>query len=398
MVIIPDPGDDSSYYLFSIGVSLQFGLMYSKIDIRGDNGLGEVMQKNIQLLNFRMVDCITGIKHGNGRDWWVIVREYPYPPISYNNTWYVYLISTSGISSIPIQNVGSLNVTNSGRLCFNSDGTKMCFVNSCSMIELYDFNRCTGEVSNPSNIEPQSLTQPIPWYWSCEFSPSGQYLYVTSQMNPISRLWQFDTWAPNITASKTLIWQTNLPPYTVGALKRAPDNKIYLSCAWVDSSGAYNFPYDSTIYYPENMNLSVINSPDLPGLACNFQPWSFYLGGKRTYWGLPNNPDYDLGPLTGSACDTLVSISDIQDEIPGELFVYYASSWQTAYINAQKLKGNSYHLGVYDILGNEIFQEQEKLNSSWFTKNLNCSAYSKGMYIAVFQTEHERLVRKFLIE
>ena len=32
---------------------------------------------------------------------------------------------------------------------------------------------------------------------------------------------------------------------------------------------------------------------------------SFYLGGKRTYLGLPNNPKYDLGALQGSSCDTL---------------------------------------------------------------------------------------------
>ena len=29
MVIIPNPADDSSYYLFSVGVTYQFGLMYS---------------------------------------------------------------------------------------------------------------------------------------------------------------------------------------------------------------------------------------------------------------------------------------------------------------------------------------------------------------------------------
>jgi hypothetical protein len=37
---------------------MQFGLMYSIIDMRGDGGLGAVTQKNVQLLNFLMVDCI----------------------------------------------------------------------------------------------------------------------------------------------------------------------------------------------------------------------------------------------------------------------------------------------------------------------------------------------------
>jgi hypothetical protein len=29
MIIVPNPADDSSYYLFSVGVTMQFGLMYS---------------------------------------------------------------------------------------------------------------------------------------------------------------------------------------------------------------------------------------------------------------------------------------------------------------------------------------------------------------------------------
>lgn len=67
-------------------------------------------------------------------------------------------------------------------------------------------------------------------------------------------------------------------------------------------------------HYLGNENLGVINLPDSPGLACNFQPWSFYLGGKRTYWGLPNNPDYELGPVTGSICDTLTGINYIEQK------------------------------------------------------------------------------------
>ncbi|MBL0341878.1 MAG: hypothetical protein IPP71_13625 [Bacteroidetes bacterium] len=60
----------------------------------------------------------------------------------------------------------------------------------------------------------------------------------------------------------------------------------------------YNFPYPyPDIYNMYNMNLSVINQPDSLGATCDFQPYSFYLGGKRTYVGLPNNPDYELGPL-----------------------------------------------------------------------------------------------------
>ncbi len=399
LVIVPNPGDDSLYYVFSIGVTNSYGLLYSIVDMKGDNGLGEVTQKNISLLNgIRMVDCLTAIKHGNGRDWWVVAKLSTAHLQTSNNTWFVYLISPNGISVVNTQNVGSLNYTNSGRLSFCPVTNKLCFVSYISMIELYDFDRCTGIISNPLNVEPQNFMLPFPSYWSCEFSPNGRYLYVSGSTTP-STLWQFDTWAPNIPSTKTLIWQINSPPYTAGALKRGPDNKIYLSCAWSDSSGNFNYPYDSTMYYTENMNLSVINSPDSAGLACDFQPWSFYLGGKRTYWGLPNNPDYDLGPLAGSPCDTLVGIEPTPATLqPAELFVFYHPQWQTAFINTQKLTGQNYRLRLYDTRGKEVFNESGKLNPLYFTKNLNCASFAKGMYIVVLETEKEKLTKKFVVE
>jgi hypothetical protein len=305
LVSVNQPQLDSCYYIFSIGVTLPYGLMYSVIDIRLDGGFGSVVQKNVPLLSGLMVDCVTAIKHGNGRDWWIIVRPSPVGQPVYNNTWLLYLVSPSGITAIPQQNIGALNGTNAGQIAVSAEGSKMCFTNLGGLIELYDFNRCTGEVSNPILIEPQLSVGPYPFYWSAEFSPSGQYLYVSTSTQ-ISRLWQYDLWFSNIQLSKTLIWQVQNPANTGGALKRAPNNKIYFSCAW--TGGGFNYVnYDSTQYWLENMNLSVINSPDSAGLACNFQPWSFYLGGKRTYWGLPNNPDYDLPALAGSLCDTLVS-------------------------------------------------------------------------------------------
>jgi hypothetical protein len=403
MVIIPDPDDDSTYYLFSIGVAISFGLTYCKIDMRGDGGLGEVVQKNITLLgNMRMVDCLLTVKHGNGRDWWVIVRESTFSQGTYNNSWYVFLVAPSGISGGNIQNVGTLNPTNSGRLAYDTLSNRICFVNSVSLVELYDFDRCVGIISNRKTIEPPQQIQPHPWNWSCEFSPSGQFLFVSSWINnDSSYLWQYDTWAANIASSKTLIWQSNYPVYyVIGQLKRAPDGKIYLSNGWVDTIGNYYFPYLATQYYPENMNLSVINSPDLPGASCDFQPYSFYLGGKRTYWGLPNNPDYDLGPLIGSPCDTLVGINESAAAAvtAAELFVYYAPGCQTTFINAQHVAGSRYSLEVFDMMGKSIFRESGKLNPPYFTKNLNCGSFALGVYTVVLITEKERLVKRFVVE
>ncbi len=400
MVILPDPADDSLFYLFSIGVSFPYGLKYSKIDLRGDNGLGEVVQKNVSLLDsIYMVDGLTAVKHGNGRDWWLVARKWDYfagLPWE-NNEWYIYLISTNGISALPIQNVGSMNSTNNGSLYFDPTGNKMVFINGISLIELYDFNRCTGEVTNPVTVEQQDLFGVYSNYWTCQFSPSGRFLYIGSNSDT-SKLYQFDTWAPAIDSTKTLLWQTSFPKFTMGDLKLAPDNKIYLSMCYVDTFGTY-FPYLPTMYNSYNMNLSVINSPDSAGLACDFQPWSFYLGGKRTYWGLPNNPDYDLPALAGSPCDTLVSQNELAGAAAvGSLHVYYHSDWDKAFINASNLKGKTGKLMVYDMQGKVVHSEPLRIQNGYYTKDLSMTGYTNGMYLVTIETEMERPTKKLMID
>ncbi|MBK9637018.1 MAG: hypothetical protein IPO63_04080 [Bacteroidetes bacterium] len=91
-----------------------------------------------------------------------------------------------------------------------------------------------------------------------------------------------------------------------------------------------------------NSNLSVINQPDSLGLACDFQPFSFYLGGARTYYGLPNNPDYELGAWVGSPCDTLtVGITENNQKEDVFFQSWYNPEWNMIHVNASKLKGKS---------------------------------------------------------
>ncbi|MBK7886914.1 MAG: hypothetical protein IPJ86_06280 [Bacteroidetes bacterium] len=100
---------------------------------------------------------------------------------------------------------------------------------------------------------------------------------------------------------------------SVWSILKAPDDKIYIST--FDENYSWPYPDTSTAFTTINSNLSVINQPDSLGLACDFQPFSFYLGGARTCYGLPNNPDYELGAWVGSPCDTLsVGVDDIVPE------------------------------------------------------------------------------------
>ena len=57
--------------------------------------------------------------------------------------------------------------------------------------------------------------------------------------------------------------------------------------------------------------MAVINNPDEAGLNCNFQDT---VKTPSFLYGLPYYPNYRLGALPGSACDTLTSIKDIAEK------------------------------------------------------------------------------------
>jgi hypothetical protein len=305
LVILPVPDSANKYYLLTIDISggtVSYGLYYSVIDMNLNGGLGDITLKNIRLNSTWWADCLGAIKHANGRDWWLFLKKIGNGA---DDNYYKYLVSPFGIDSMPPQQIGTGSTTGFIEFKWNKQGDRMAMVNSDGLIELYDFDRCSGMLSNPVTVRQQVTVSPIPSIWSCEFSASGNFLYISaSPSQPDSnRLIQLDLRNYPTGIVQDTIYAVYSPQNTAGALKRGPDDKIYFSCAY---TGPFNnYPYTATMYNSYNMNLGVINSPDSLGLACDFQPWSFYLNGKRTYWGLPNNPDYDMGPVVGSICDSL---------------------------------------------------------------------------------------------
>ena len=236
----------------------------------------------------------------------------------------------------------------------------------------------------------------VPKYTGNAFSASGRYIYVSTTDNPDTYLYQFDLLAPDISASKTLIYTVQTPSY-FGYMRLAPDNKIYCSHNYYD--GINTYPYTDSLNNNFNQNMSVINYPDSAGTACDFSPFSFYLGGNETYWGMPNNPEYELGALAGSPCDTLVSQNELAGAAAvGSLHVYYHPAWEKAFINASNLKGKTGKLLVYDMQGKVVHSEPLRIQNGYYTRDLSMMGRANGMYLVVVETEKERLTKKMMVE
>jgi hypothetical protein len=389
MVIVPFPDNDSLYYLFSIFVLSPYGLYYSIVNMKADSGRGDVIAKNIQLQNFPIVDCLIAVKHGNGRDWWLIFRKFDPVNFTPNDEFYSYLITPSGIVNYSIQHVGNTISTGFGKISFNQEANRIAYNNYRGLLELYEFNRCTGIISNPQTIYTENTGPPWPARWSSEFSPNSNYLYVDNTPDT-TYLFQYDLTAANIAASEDTLWSTPFPKNCGGALKRAPDNKLYFSCVY-DNGIQFPYPYADTMYNVYNMNLGVINSPDSLGTACDFQPYSFYLGGKRTYWGLPNNPDYELGALTGSICDTLTSVHELSEQNQINIFpnpFFNKIAFQYPQHSKTKIK----EVTIFDLMGEIVLNK--KITQPLY--ELDLSFLQKGIYFITLTTEKNIFTKKIV--
>ena len=395
MTVVPIPNESNKYYLFAIDVTINFGVYYSVIDMSLDNGLGSVILKNAVISSgIRMGDCISAIKHGNGRDWWLYVR--PGNGTLADNPFYTYKIIPNGISIDTLQSFLPFTAGSSMEFRWNKQGTKMAFVNYSGLIQVFDYDRCTGLFSNPVTIDTMRVSSPIPAYWACEFSPNGRYLYITSHPTA-SYLYVVDLLDTSLTLNT--IWSTSTPQYYLADIKRGPDDKIYTTGMYFDGI-TFPYPYQDTVYNQYNMNLGVINYPDSGFAGCNYQPYSFYLGGKRTYAGLPNNPDYELGAWVGSPCDTLsvgVQLPNPFGTEPTEtvqpfLQAWYNHEWDMIHVNASKLQGKKGVLRLLDIEGRIVFEKPaDIISGGYFTTEINLSGLANGVYMVNLVTEKETL-------
>ncbi len=339
-----------------------------------------------------------GIKHGNGRDWWIVTQRW-FPPsgVTTTNTFNFYLISPNGISIPLLQSIGSVHSTNLGHLVFSNDGDLFANISIRGLIELYSFDRCTGLINSTIPIEQEPASAPyLHWYSSCAFSPDDSKLYVLeySQTSLPHYLWQFDLTASNISSSKTAIDSFPGTPYGIYQLKLAPNGKMYLSA--FDQNFSWPYPDTNIAFTTINNNLSVINYPDSLDAACDFQPFSFNLGPGRSYFGLPNNPKYELGAWVGSPCDTLsVGVDDNVPEQQVFFQTWYNSEWNMIHVNASKLKGRTGSLRLFDMEGRLVYEKKiEVIAGGYVTGEIPMNGVANGVYLVNLITDSESVSSK----
>ena len=400
LALLPKPYDTTGklFDLFSIGLagSPSPGLYVTTIDMNLNGGIGGLLQENLQIDNLDHADCLTAIQHGNGEDWWLISKKRTLPITTYNR-FFVYHVSGDTAIPLPNQDFNDMTDVAFSKIIWHPSGNKFMLINVRGYMKEFNFDRCSGQISLNNNIYNEQISNFSRPFWSGAYSSNGNLFYTArtsygGNYGDYNYLLQYDLTATDIPASCDTLDSTLYPIADCGDLRLAPDGKIYYSQAY-----PWGFPYKDTMYNYINMNLGVINDPNVVGGGCNFQPFSFYLGGKRTYYGLPNNPNYSLGPLVSSPCDTLsTSITTIA--IKPKLNLFYHYSWQTLFINANHLKGKEITLQIVDLSGRMVYTSKSTTAPPYFTKQVPMSGWSDGLYIVSLSTDKEIISGKFVKE
>lgn len=271
-IIVPKPGNQQLFYVFTLGAEetgYVGGFRYSIADMCLDGGKGDIdiASKNI-FLEDSMTEKMVCIRHANNIDYWIVVHKMT------TRKYYSFLLTSSGITNTVVSVTDTIHYIGVGQMKASPNGLKIAVATPNGyglgngfhqgFTSLMDFNPATGIVSNAVALPPSAAKTD---YGVC-FSPDNSKLYFSCVGH--GEIYQYNLSAgplASVIASKT--WIIPNGPDSWRQMANGPDGKIYIS------RGQKNY-------------LSVLNSPNNVGLACNYIDSTIYLQGKKTSIGLPN--------------------------------------------------------------------------------------------------------------
>ena len=371
VLAIKTPGYENSYTIIHKTIDLEASgtsnysltLLVSKIKHQNDTLIG-INKNEIFFADTVYPVGIEACRHANGRDWWLIQKHDKI------NKFWVFLFDPSGIHLINTQLLPGKVPDYYTQTVFSPNGEKFIIagahsiLNDSMFIAKFDFDRCTGLLSNPEYYKFKPSFGPPGS--GAAISPDSKMLYISY---PIE-IFQFDISQPNWKQTKQIVATydgfkdtiQNTPLGTVFTfMQLAPDNKIYIAGG-------------NTRY------LHTIENPNVSGTACNVSQHSIKLPSihDRT---ISNFPNYRLGPIDGSPCDTLgidniTNISTLLDnnQEPVKLYPNPATDYITLFVPRIT---KQWQFALYDIQGREVLH----VHSRGAFRSINIAHLAQGMYL-----------------
>jgi gliding motility-associated-like protein len=310
---------------------------------------------------------ITGTKHKNGRDYWVITKGFGKDNGSNFDAW---LVTPEGIAKNQVTNIGwphqgSFN-NNSGYMKISLDGSLLALaIPEDGIVQVFDFDNSTGILSEavPAIPTPGMFKYP----YGIEFSPDNSKLYFTTTPlgNDTTRLYQADLTQENPFEDPYIVVEWEIDEKggadsIMGALQLAPDGKIYVAKF---RRGLYGSQW-----------LDIIYNPDRPGAACNFNHLNgepatgLFLEGGKSLAGLPNFVSSFLnlphfGGLSGCVGDTLLLQINNTSNIEDVVWEYDGDAIELVNQSKTSVEAVIKSVGSHEVLLTEIYDGKEFIYS-----------------------------------
>ena len=390
--VVPDKRQPGVYYqihsLLGDWTKNISPVLITKIDMNLKGGAGDVVYKNKVLYTDSVASPIDVIQHGNGVDWWIVLHNID------GSAYHTLLLERDSIVQVQVQEVPTFDVQKSWadtvRLGFypiavSTQGDRIIDCYTSTIHRLFHFDRCSGlleyqdtfqtEVYTYITVDGKQRQGPVLGF---TFSPNDRFVYASSVIGYM----QWDLEASSISASRC---QLSGPPFDVVdnysvdknpglfILQQGPDGKIY-----------------SIFEYTHH----IIHQPDEKGaaadmcLASDQDPPSCF--GVPYMLGNPHLPNYRLGPLAGSGCDTITST--VTPEVPHATLTVRPNPVRgpvEVEVTLPNYQNEQMELVLYDALGRPV--HQHRLPAYAYIHRFDTSHLAPGVYLLQLR-DHQRVI------
>ncbi len=384
-LMLPDPAGGGIYYYHRRIEELEFNVfdwtlqakhtLYSYIDIAENR----VTVKNVPIheRTNHTSSFVEAIRHANGEDWWILdfSQWNNFEETVDDTLMYVFKIDKDSIYFHHEQKVGNSQVLKtrcsvSGQSAFSTDGKTFAMFCHESGLDLYDFDRETGLISNyrhlviPSTYRTSGIC----------FSPNNRFLYISNG----DKLWQVDLEAVSLEDGLLLIDEYEPGPgltANFAKMQLGPDCRIYMSST------------------NQTRTLHIINNPDEYGEACNFLQRGFELPYVCQPGSMPNFPHFRIDEDEVCNPDLVASVFEFPVKVVKGLDVYPNPTSGELTIELPEVMSGQ--LVITDITSQRLLS-QFFSNAENFQVDL--TGYHPGMYtVEVVGEDGERFMERVVV-
>jgi len=360
MIILRKPLSEFEYYAihqfynYDQNFNIICGLNFSLINMNGDSGLGEVINKNLELEAGGNVSCgyTTACQSPQGH-WWIIQITESF------NEYLIYKLTSDGLEFHHSQILGNASIVPSGtgQATFSPNGKYFVWFSPYGEINVLEFDRNNGTFVSHTNYDFPPNSDFTEFTGSVFFSSNSNLLYVSTDY----RLFQLNLLDSDPELKLISLWDGFVDPlpvtFTSGLL--GPDCRIYV----IGGAGTKHF--------------GVIHSPNEIGENCDFRQHENSLVWHKSRGFHPFFPHYrinedqpcdDTLTPTAQVINTNYKTSTFPNPVKDKLNLDFS----------HPLKKESV-FNVYNLDGRPIYST--KLKQRCISKQIEITTLSSGMYI-----------------